>query len=125
MSPDKAPGQDGFTARFLTSYWHLIHSDLFRLVKKSQSCFKLGGGTNSSFLALIPKEKGAISFSRFCPISLYNIGYKVITKVLAIRLKDVLPLIIPENQGGFIKGRQISDNIMLVQEAIHSSIKRK
>lgn len=97
MSPDKAPGPDGFTARFLTSCWPLIHSDLFRLVKKSQSCFKLGGGTNSSFLALIPKEKGATSFSRFRPISLCNIGYKVITKVLATRLKNFLPFIIPEN----------------------------
>ena len=40
-------------------------------------------------------------------------------------MKAVLPLIIAENQGGFIKGRQISDNIILVQEAIHSSVKRK
>ena len=125
MNPDKALGPYGFTARFLVSCWHLIHSDLLRMVKKSQSCFKLGGGTNSSFLALIPKEKGATSFSRFRPISLCNIGYKVITKVLANRLKVVLPLIIPENQGGFIKGRQISDNIILVQEGIHSSVKRK
>jgi len=125
MNPDKAPGPDGFTARFLTSCWSIIHPDLFRMVKKSFSCRKLGGGTNSSFLALIPKEKGASSFSRYRPISLCNIGYKVITKILASRMKDVLPLIIPENQGGFIKGRQISDNILLVQEAIHSSVKSK
>ena len=43
MSPDKAPGLDGFTAHFLTSCWHLIHNVLFQLVKKSQSCVKLGG----------------------------------------------------------------------------------
>ena len=125
MCPDKAFGPDGFTARFISSCWHIIQSDLFWMVKKSQSCCKLGGGTNSSFLALIPKEKGATSFSRFRPISLCNIGYKVITKILAKRLKEVLPLIIPKNQGGFIKGRQIFDNIILVQEAIHSSVKRK
>jgi hypothetical protein len=40
-------------------------------------------------------------------------------------LKNVLPLIVPENQGGFIKGRQIADNIILVQEALHSSLRRK
>lgn len=47
--------------------------------------------------------------------------YKLITKVIANRVKDILPTIIPANQGGFIKGRHIADNIILVQEAIHSS----
>jgi hypothetical protein len=125
MSPDKALGPDGFTTRFLISCWTMIHRDLLKMVKKSQSCNKIGGGTNSSFLALIPKEKGASSFAKFRFISLCNIGYKVIMKVLANRLKAVLPSIIPENQGGFIQGRHISDNIVLVQEAIHSSINRK
>ena len=92
------------------------------MVRKSQNCNKIGGSTNSTFLALIPKEKGANSFERFRPISLCNIGYKLITKVIANRIKEVLPSIIPENQGGFIQGRQIVDNIILVQEVIHSSI---
>ena len=96
-----------------------------RLVRKSQNCTKLGGATNSAFLALRPKEKRASSFARFRPISLCNIGYKIITKVMANRLKGILPKLIPEKQGGFIKGRNISDNIILVQEAIHSSTARK
>ena len=90
----------------------------------SQNTNKLGGSTNSSFLALIPKEKGANSFNRFKPISLCNTSYKIITKIIATRLKRILPGIIPENQGGFIKGRKILDNIILVQEAIHSSFQR-
>ena len=93
------------------------------MVRKSQNCDKIGGSTNSAFLALIPKEKEAKTFDRFRPISLCNIGYKIITKILATRLKHILPGIIPENQGGFIKGRKIWDNIILVQEAIHSSLK--
>ena len=92
------------------------------MVIKSQQCEKISGSTNSTFLALIPKEKDAVSFDRFRPISLCNIGYKIITKIMAKRLKDILPRIIPENQGGFIKGRKIWDNIILVQEAIHSSL---
>ena len=80
---------------------------------------------NSAFLALIPKGKEANSFDRFRPISLCNIGYKIITKIMASRLKHILPNIIPENQGGFIKGRKIWDNIILVQEAIHSSLKNE
>ena len=77
------------------------------MVVKSQQCEKNGGSTNSTFLALIPKEKDAVSFDRFRPISLCNISYKIITKIMAKRLKDILPHIIPENQGGFIKGKKI------------------
>ena len=70
MDPDKAPGPDGFTARFYTSCWVIIKKDLYRMVKKAQNCNKLGGSTNSSFLALVPKEKGTKNFNRFRPISL-------------------------------------------------------
>ena len=94
------------------------------MVIKSQTCNKIGGSTNSAFLVLIPKEKGATSFNRFRHISLCNIGYKFITKVISNRIKEVLPAIIPENQGVFIKGRHIADNIILVQEAIYSSLHR-
>ena len=44
---------------------------------------------------------------------------------MATRLKHIMPFIIPENQGGFVKGRKIWDNIILVQEVIHSSLKNK
>jgi hypothetical protein len=125
MNPDKALGPDGFSARFYTHCWDIIKKDLCRMVTKSQNCNKLGGNTNSSFLALIPKEKGAKKFNRFRPISLCNTGYKIITKIMANRLKRILPKLIPENQEGFVKGRQILDNIILVQEAIHTSCKKK
>jgi hypothetical protein len=95
------------------------------MIRRSQSNRNLGGSTNSAFLALIPKEKGASNFNRFRPISLCNTSYKILTKIIANILKTILPHIIPENQGGFIKGRHITDNILLVQEALHSSIRRK
>eukprot|EP00253_Pinus_taeda_P009185 PITA_09185 len=125
MDPDKALGPDGFSARFLQVCWPIIEKDLLRMVQKSLNTQKIGGNTNSAFLALIPKEKGANTFSGFRPISLCNTGYKLITKIIANRLKPILHKIIPENQGGFIQGRQIVDNFFLVQEAIHSSLLRK
>jgi len=125
MNPDSAPGPDGFTARFFSYCWAIIKYDLLKMIRFSQETNKLGGSTNSSFLALIPKEKGAASFNRFRPISLCNTGYKLVTKIIASRIKNILPKIIPENQGGFIKGRKILDNIILVQEAIHSSCSKK
>jgi hypothetical protein len=51
----------------------------------------MGGATNSSFLAMIPKEKNATSFDRFHPISLCNVSYKILAKVIANRLKSMLP----------------------------------
>jgi hypothetical protein len=125
MHPDKAPGPDGFTPRFFIHCWDIIKKDLYKMVMRTQTCKKLGSSTNSAFLALIPKEKGAKSFARFRPISLCNTGYKIISKIIANRLKKILPRLIPENQGGFIHGRHIFDNIILVQEAIHSSCKKK
>ena len=95
------------------------------MVIKSKSCNKIGGITNSAFLALIPKEKGATSFNRFRHISLCNIGYRIITKVIANKIKGVIPSIIPENQGGFIKERHITDKIILVQEEINSILHRQ
>ena len=84
----------------------------------------MGGATNSTFLALIPKEHNPTYIKKFRPISLCNASYKIFSKVLSMRLKQIIPHLISPNQGGFISGKQISDNILLVQEAIHSSNKR-
>jgi hypothetical protein len=97
MHPDKAPGLDGFTVRFFQQCWEIIKPDPAKMIRKSQASSKLGGSKNSAFLALIPKEKGALNFRRFRPISLCNTSYKILTKVIINRLKNVLPLIVPEN----------------------------
>lgn len=125
IDPDKALGPNGFTPRFLQTYWQIVEKEFFKVIQKSQECQKIGVCTNPAFLALVPKEKGENSFNRFRPISLCNIGYKVITKVITNRLRKILPKIIPENQGGFIHGRQLVDNFVLVQEEIHSCLRRK
>ena len=82
---------------------------------------KIGRGTNSTSLALIPKEKIHVIFVRFGPISLCNASYEIIAKILANLLKNLLLYIVLENQGGFSQGKQIVDNILLAQKAIHSS----
>ena len=106
MEDDKALGPDGFNVNFIKVCWGIVQKDLFKMVIKFERCDKIGGSTNSAFLALIPKEKDATSFGRFRPISLCNIGYKIITKIMARILKNILPYIIPNNRG-FIKGRKI------------------
>jgi hypothetical protein len=78
------------------------------------------GYTNSTFLSLVPKESNPSIFSRFRPISLCNASYKILSEITANRLKLFLPRLVSENHGGFMENRQIVDNIILVQEAIHS-----
>ena len=82
---------------------------------------KVGGSTNSTFLALIPKEANSVAFDHFRPTSLCNVSYKILTKLLANRIKQLLEKLISPKQGGFVKGRHILDNVILVQEIIHSS----
>ena len=87
MKDDKELGPDGFNETFIKAWWEIVQKCLFKMVTKSQRCDKINGSTNSSFLALISKEKDANSFDIFRPISLFNIGYKIITKTMARKLK--------------------------------------
>ena len=75
---------------------------------------------NATFLTLIPKEAGADSPDKFRPISLCNVIYKIISKVIANRLKPLLPILISPEQLGFVEGRKILDGVILVHEVVHS-----
>ena len=73
---------------------------------------------NHTFITLIPK-KNSPGLHQYHPISLCNMLYKIFSKVLANRLKKILPLIISEHQSTFTKDRLISDNIMVAFETLH------
>eukprot|EP00253_Pinus_taeda_P028806 PITA_28806 len=72
MDPDKAPGPDGFTIHFYKTCWDIIKAELLKMIKGFMEKAKVGGGTNSTYLALIPKETNPETFIRFRPISLCN-----------------------------------------------------
>ena len=72
-----------------------------------------------SFVTLIPKVKNPESVSQFRPISLSNVLYRVFSKVLANRLKKIMPQLISEHQSAFLSDRLITDNIMVVFETLH------
>eukprot|EP00253_Pinus_taeda_P027567 PITA_27567 len=122
MPLDKAPGPDGFSTSFYKTHWDIIKKDYIRMAKNFYTKCKMGSSIKSSHLALIPKEPNPQTFDRFRPISLCNVSYKIITKILANRLKKILPSLISENQGGFVPKRHITDNVILIQEAIHSNL---
>lgn len=79
---------------------------------------------NNTFITLIQKTKAPQSVNDFSSISLRNVIYKIISKVLANRLSKILPSIIHPSQNGFVEGRPISDNILIAHELLEF-IRRK
>lgn len=86
----KALRSDGFTIAFYKACWNVIKEDLMLVFHDfHEKCF-LDKGGNATYIALIPKREGADQLSEFRPISLVRSTYKIISKCLAIRLKEVM-----------------------------------
>ena len=86
-------------------------------------------GTVPSFLGetklvLIPKTPNPPYASDFRTISCYNVIYKCIAKLLCVRLKEVLPDLINQNQGAFVKGRELLFNILMCQDIVRGYPKK-
>ena len=111
---------------FFVHFFDLLGVDIHAAMEDSRSSGSVCGGLNTNFIALITKSKKPLSFADYRPISLFNMLYKVITKIIANRLKPVLSLLLSKNQFGFLENRQIMDAIDIAQEAFHYlKIKRK
>ena len=78
---------------------------------------------NASFLSLIPKKTNAVNIKDFQPISLVGSVYKLLSKLLANRLRVVLDSLISESQNSFVGGRQILDSMLIANECLDSRLK--
>lgn len=118
MLRDKSPGPDGYTVELLREKWNIVKLDFVVVV---QSFFRYGfltKGVNTTILALIPKKKEVKYFKDYHPISLCNVLYKVISKLIANRLKKLIPSFISLNQSAFIKDRLLIENVLLASEIV-------
>lgn len=120
LKAGKSPGPDGFTSDLFHHFWDLIQIEVWKLVEESRALRWMYPGLNATFLALIPKTEEANTPDKYRPIALRNIIYKFVSKVIATRLKPLLPLIISSEQSGYVEGCQITDGIILTHEIIHS-----
>jgi hypothetical protein len=119
MAPLKAPGPDGLPPIFYQKYWHLIGRDVTAAVLTCLNSGQILKAINHTHITLIPKVQNPEEVVEFRPISLCNVIYKLISKVLANRLKILLPSIVSESQSAFIPGRLITDNILVAFETLH------
>lgn len=94
MGSDKAPGLDDFPALFFQKFWDILASDLWEVVEESRKGGFVLKDFNNTFIALIPKKENISIFNDFSSTSLCNTVYKVISKVIANRLKRILEEVI-------------------------------
>jgi hypothetical protein len=119
MAPTKAPGPDGMPPVFYKKYWHVVGSDVTKAVLSCLNSGSILKSINHTFITLIPKIKNPERVTEFQPISLCNVIYKLISKVLANRLKIILPRIVSDSQSTFVSGRLITDNVLVAFETLH------
>ncbi|KAG7591715.1 Zinc finger CCHC-type [Arabidopsis thaliana x Arabidopsis arenosa] len=125
MGRFKAPGPDGFQPVFFQDCWDVVGESVTKFVLDFFSTGQLPEETNDALMVLIPKVGKPETIKQFRPISLCNVLFKIITKSMVMRLKKVMPKLIGPAQSSFIPGRLSVDNIVVVQEAVHSMRRKK
>nr|KYP51188.1 Transposon TX1 uncharacterized [Cajanus cajan] len=122
MKSMKSPGPDGFQPFFYKKYWPIVGKDLYIMV---QNAFRYGFADSNlldTLIVLIPKVDHPSNLKEFRPISLCNVAYKVIMKVLVKRIRPFISNLIGPFQSSFIPGRGTTDNVIM---ANHSPTKAR
>ena len=103
-----------------------MKTDVCQAVRWFHSEGRIPKGCNAYFIALVPKKQNPQGVDDYRPISLVGCIYKIISKILATRLKSVLPKIIDCSQSAFIKGRGLLDSILVANEVVEEcKLKKK
>ncbi|KAL8132835.1 hypothetical protein AgCh_008351 [Apium graveolens] len=119
MHPDKAAGSDGFSPVFFQHFWEMLGPEIFKCCSDSLRELSFPVNLDDTILVLIPKKDNVKKIADLGPIALCNVLYKILAKVLANKLKEILPGLIFENQSVFVPRRIIFDNVLVVFELLH------
>ena len=119
MANNKSPGVDGFTTEFYKCFWSDLKLPLYKSYLYSFEHGKLSDDQRRGLLNLIPKpNKDLRLLKSWRPVSLLATDYKILTKALSIKLQKVIPSLINSDQVGYIKGRNICENIRIIEDLI-------
>ena len=119
MAPLKSPGPDGMPPLFYQSYLSLLGEDIVQGVLEYLNSGSLPPSLCHSFINLIPKVESPKYISEYRPISLSNVLYRILAKVLANRLKKIMSQLISKHQSAFMLDRLITNNILVAFETLH------
>ena len=111
MKKDRAPGCDGLTVNFFQTFWCGLQFILFEVYNTAIKIGQLNSSAKKGLITLIPKKADPHYIKNWRPLTMLNTDYKILAKLLALRLKKVLADIIGPQQTGFMEGRCISHNI--------------
>ena len=125
MNPLKALGPDGMPPLFFQQFWPTIGEEVTEAVLNFLNSGMIPHAINRTFITLILKVKSPVRVSKFRPIALCNTLYKIISKVLANRLKKILPNVILESQSAFQSSKAIFDTILVAFETLHHTKSQK
>jgi len=119
MKRNKSPGSDGFTVEFYIHFWNELKHPMLKSFQESFEKESLSTSQKLGIITCLPKPgKSKEDIKNWRPISLLNVDYKILSGVIANRLKSVLDSIISHSQKGFISGRYIGECTRLVSDLI-------
>ena len=117
MKSNKSPGSDGFTSEFFKMFWKLLGTFVVRSINYGYLTNNLSITQRHGIITCLPKgDKPKQFLKNWRPISLLNTVYKIASGIIATRIKKHLDKIIHSDQTGFIKGRNISENIRTIYD---------
>ncbi|XP_026437186.1 uncharacterized protein LOC113335301 [Papaver somniferum] len=121
LRKDKAPGPDGMPIFVISKSWEFMESDILKVMDQLYTRKTIDCRLKSTFFVLIPKVQDLENVTDFRPISLMSSINKIMSKVIATRLKSVLPKLVSHQQSAYVEGRQIMDNAIIANECINSA----
>jgi len=124
LDPDSAAGPDGFSGTFFRQCWEIVQEDVYKAMLDFYAGVPIPRAIASAQIVLIPKNNNPETFADFRPICLCTFISKVSTRIIATRLRKILPKLISNEQAGFVEGRSIQDNVLLAFELIQYIDKR-
>ncbi|KAL9413469.1 hypothetical protein AB3S75_042034 [Citrus x aurantiifolia] len=124
MHLDKSPGPDNMNLAVYQRFWHIVGEDVILACLQFVKDCSFPVGLNDTSIVLIPKKQKLEILSDMRPIALCNVLYKILSKMLANRMKLVLDLVISYSQSAFVPGKAITDNKIISAEIMHF-LKRK